>query len=140
MSVRPDARGSLLRGAIFHYARLLGNGTRTLREVTAALGATPAERVLDFGCGSGGFCLAVTGEYVGIDLSPSYIAFARWRWGSPHRRFEMTELAALDPGIGFDAAMMINALHHLSDCEARAVLARLAQIVRRRCSASTSRS
>src|SRR5206468_3024017 len=61
---------ALARGALFHYGRLLANGPRTLREVRAALDARPDERVLDLGCGSGGFCLAVPGEYVGIDPDP----------------------------------------------------------------------
>jgi len=124
--------GSLLRGAAFHYVRLLGNGYRALREIEAALAAEPGERVLDFGCGSGGFCLAVPGSYLGIDLNPGYIAFARWRWASPRRRFELMQLDALPGDARFDRAMVINCVHHLSDAEASVVLGRLAAIVRRR--------
>jgi len=29
---------------------------------------------------------------LGIDLSPNSVAFARWRWGSSRRRFEVTPL------------------------------------------------
>src|SRR5262245_36213880 len=121
-----------LRGALFYYGRLVPNGYQAVRELREALGATPDERVLDFACGSGGFCLAVPGDYLGIDLSPHYIAFARWRWGSARRRFETIALEALDPALRFDRAMMVNCLHHLADDEARAVLGRLACIVRRR--------
>jgi SAM-dependent methyltransferase len=128
---RPDVRG-LLRGALFHYGRLAGNGYATLREVARTLDARPHERVLDVGCGTGGFCLAVPGEYLGIDLDPGYVAFARWRWGTDRRRFEATPLDELEPGSGFDGAMLVNALHHMSDRDARAVLARLARLVRRR--------
>jgi SAM-dependent methyltransferase len=123
---------SMVRAAIFHYGRWLGNGDRPLREVTAVLGASPEERVLDVGCGTGGFCRAVAGDYVGIDVDPDYIAFARWRWRSPRRRFEQTLLDALDPAQAFDKAMLINCLHHLSDGDATSVLERLRQLVRRR--------
>ena len=130
---RAGTVGSLLRGGVFYYARLLGNGYRAVVEVRNALAATPTDRVLDLGCGSGGFCLAVPyGSYVGIDLNPDYIAFARWRWGSPRRQFRVTELEALDPREPFDRAMMVSCLHHLSDAQADLVLGRLARIVRHR--------
>ena len=123
---------ALVRGAVFYYGRLLGNGYRAMREVRRALAARPDERVLDLGCGCGGFCLAVPGDYVGIDLDAGYVAFARWRWGSPRRRFVVQELATLDPRDRFDKAMMVSCLHHLSDTAADGVLARLAALVRRR--------
>ncbi|HLK12250.1 MAG TPA: class I SAM-dependent methyltransferase [Candidatus Binatia bacterium] len=124
--------GGLVRSALFHYLRLLGNGYRAIREVEAALAAAPDERVLDFACGCGWFCLAVPGDYVGIDLDAAHIRFARWRWGSPRRRFEALPLDALPPDERFDKAMMVSALHHLSDPEAAAVLSRLVRLVRRR--------
>jgi len=124
--------GTLIRAGLFHYGRLLGNGTRTLREVTAALDAQPGERVLDVGCGTGSFCLAAPGDYLGIDLDPDYIAFARWRWGCPRRRFETVELGELDEPAGFDRALLVNCLHHMSDVVAETALAQLRRLVRRR--------
>jgi len=78
------------------------------------------------------------GEYVGIDLDPDYIAFARWRWGNARRRFELVRLEELPDDERFDAAIMASALHHLSDALAHAILARLARMVRSRSSCSTS--
>ena len=124
--------GAVLRGAAFHYVRLLGNGPRAVREVGAALAATAAERVLDLGCGAGGFSTVVPGDYVGIDLNPNYIAFARRRFGNARRRFELCQLADLDGRETFDKAIMASVLHHVSDTEAAAVLALLARIVRTR--------
>ncbi len=121
-----------LKGALFHYGRLLGNGNRGLPVIRTALAATPDERVLDFGCGCGGFSKAVPGDYLGIDLDPDYIAFARWRWGSPRRQFATLRLEELDPREPFDKAIMVNCLHHLSDAAANDVLGRLAVLVRRR--------
>src|SRR5262245_45328724 len=128
---RPPLR-TLLRGALFYYGRLVGNGYRALREVRSALGATPSERVLDFACGAGGFCLAVPGDYLGLDLSPHSIAFARWRWESPRRRFEVRPLEALPDTERFDKAMLVNCVHHLSDAEADSILGRIARLVRGR--------
>ena len=124
--------GAALRGAAFHYARLLANGHRAAHEVERALAATPGDRVLDLGCGAGGFSAVVPGEYVGLDLNPNYIAFARRRFGNARRRFELRPLAELDGRERFDRAIMASVLHHLADDEADAVLALLARIVRTR--------
>jgi 2-polyprenyl-3-methyl-5-hydroxy-6-metoxy-1,4-benzoquinol methylase len=74
----------------------------------------------------------VPGEYVGLDLDPDYIAFARWRWGNARRRFEVVRLEEMADDERFDAAIMASALHHLSDRLADAILARLARMVTRR--------
>lgn len=126
-----SARG-LIRAGVFYYGRILLNGNRAVRAMAEALAATPSERVLDFACGCGGFCIAVPGEYVGIDLDPDYIAFARWRWGSSRRRFERTPLEQLANGERFDAAIIASALHHLSDELADRILGHLARMVRSR--------
>ena len=125
-------RTSVLQGALFYYGRLLGNGTQALRQVQKALAAEPIERVLDFGCGTGGFCQAVPGPYLGIDLDPHYLAFARWRWGSTDRRFEALSLETLPAVESFEKAMLINCVHHLSDDAAQQILGELARRVRRR--------
>ncbi len=124
--------GAAIRGAVFHYLRLLGNGPRAIAEVGAALAAAPGERVLDLGCGAGGLATVVPGEYLGLDLNPSYIAFARRRFGNARRRFEIRELSELDGRETFDKAIMSSVLHHLSDAEADVVLGVLARIVRKR--------
>jgi SAM-dependent methyltransferase len=118
-----------VRAAFFHYARLLVNGNRATRETGAALAARPDERVLDLGCGCGGFSAVVPGEYVGIDLDPDYIAFARWRWGNARRRFMVVRLEEMGDEERFDAAILASALHHLSDRLADSVLARLGRMV-----------
>jgi 2-polyprenyl-3-methyl-5-hydroxy-6-metoxy-1,4-benzoquinol methylase len=120
------------REAVFHYVHLLANGPGLGTPVRQALAATPAERGLDLGCGCGGFSLAVPGEYVGIDLDPRYIAFARRRFGDARRRFACMNLAELDRSETFDKAIMASVLHHLSDRDAHTVLGQLARMVRSR--------
>jgi SAM-dependent methyltransferase len=124
--------GGFARAALFHYGRLLGNGWHVLEAVAAALQARPDERVLDIGCGTGAFCRAVPGEYVGIDRDPDYIAFARWRWGAPQRSFRTIELAAFGPDSVFDRAIMVNCVHHMSDDAAATLFGQLVRLVRRR--------
>jgi SAM-dependent methyltransferase len=123
---------ALLRVALYHYARVAGNGWLPLRVVRAALAATPEETVLDVGCGTGGYSAIVPGQYWGIDPDADCIAFARWRFGSPRRRFEVAEVSSLERDVRIDKAMMINCLHHLSDAQCHDVLARVARHVRHR--------
>jgi 2-polyprenyl-3-methyl-5-hydroxy-6-metoxy-1,4-benzoquinol methylase len=132
----PDSAGfrGWLRGAAFHYGRLvvLGNGYTTVTAVQRALDARPDESVLDLGCGAGWYCLAAPGSYLGIDLDADYVQFARWRWRSPRRRFEVRRLEDLDGRERFDRAIMASVLHHLSDAQAADVLGQLVRLVRRR--------
>jgi SAM-dependent methyltransferase len=93
----------------------------------------PGERILDIGCGPGEIMpyLPAGVEYVGYDISPDYIAFAKERF--PGRGefyaapFQESELARHQP---FDTAIVIAVLHHLDDGEARNLLALLKRAVR----------
>jgi SAM-dependent methyltransferase len=91
------------------------------------------ERILDIGCGPGEIVpyLPEGVEYVGYDISPEYIEWARRRF--PGRGefyalpFQQSELARHRP---FDTAIVIAVLHHLDDDEARNLLALLKRAVR----------
>jgi SAM-dependent methyltransferase len=131
-SSAPASPAGFVRAAAFHYGRIVINAFTAVHAVKSALAATPDERVLDFGCGCGWFCAGVPGDYLGIDLNPDYIGFARWRWGSPRRRFEVRRLEDLPADEPFDKAIMASALHHLSDDVAETILERLRRLVRRR--------
>lgn len=122
----------LLRAATFHYGRLLGNGTALGNQVQAALAARPDETVVDVGCGTGGLARCVPGAYLGIDVDPDYVAFARLRFAGAMRRFELVRLEDLPADRRFDKAMVVNCIHHLSDPYLRWMLDRLSRTVRTR--------
>lgn len=105
-------------------------GASRLREKSvAALGAIDGERVLDIGCGPAyllDYLPAVL--YVGFDIHPRYLAYARRRYGS---RANFV-LGAYDDGqrrlySPFDGVLILGVLHHLSDVEATKLLAIVAK-------------
>ena len=104
-------------------ARLVkGSSQSVLREALQALGA---RRVLDLGCGQGelvGRLTAAGYEAVGIDPRPEAVAEARRR--TPAARFEVAAAEALPEDLGlFDAAVFVNALHHVAPERMGAALA-----------------
>jgi SAM-dependent methyltransferase len=87
---------------------------RRLIPLTAALDLLPAPpaRVLDVGTGTGKAALVAAerwpdAEVLGIDVSPSMIRLAAAK-EVPGVRFEVADLAELDPNEGYDLVMMMN--------------------------------
>jgi SAM-dependent methyltransferase len=87
------------------------------------------ERVLDIGCGPGyvlGFMPLV--DYVGFDIEPSYIAYAKQHYSHRGRffceHFSQAHVAGFAP---FDAVMLFGIIHHLDDAFAENLLGLLAQ-------------
>jgi SAM-dependent methyltransferase len=84
---------------------------------------------IDFGCGTGEFAGEFpAGRYVGIDVSTTYLRFARRnRPGS----YLASDGAALPfVAASFDAALVVGVLHHLPDDIARAAMHELARVLR----------
>jgi ubiquinone/menaquinone biosynthesis C-methylase UbiE len=79
-------------------------------------------RVLDLGCGPGAFSDLFDGDpYVGADLNPRYI-----EWARRHRKgtFLLSDARSVGlPDASFDQVLIFGLLHHLSDADVRAVLA-----------------
>ena len=65
-----------------------------MREILIASGLQPQHTLIDVGCGSGRLTAALrhylTGGYLGIDVVPDLLAYARERCGRPDWRFEET--------------------------------------------------
>jgi SAM-dependent methyltransferase len=80
---------------------------------------TPGMRILDIGCGPG-YVLEYLPKvcYYGFDVSPSYIASAKRKYGEKGQfycqHFDAATAGKLEP---FDLVLMMGLLHHLNDKE-----------------------
>ena len=74
-----------------------------------------ARRVLDVGCGPGTNARHFEScDYVGVDINPRYIEFARARYGRDFRVADITRYQA-PAGERFDLILLNSFLHHLDD-------------------------
>src|SRR5215210_6260628 len=97
-------------------------GANRLRKMSVdVLAAKAGERILDVGCGPA-YLLDYLPEvtYVGFDIEPRYLDYARRRFGSRgefvHARYDDGYRAKLAP---FDGILLMGVLHHLDDAEAQ---------------------
>jgi len=85
----------------------------------------PNDRILDVGCGTGTIVAFLPRgvHYLGLDLSPDYIAAAKIRFGD-RGNFRVGNVNALrlDPHDRFDVALAVGLLHHLNDREVESLL------------------
>lgn len=82
-------------------------------------------RVLDVGCGPGTNTQHFAGaEYLGIDLNPAYVDYARRLHGRP---FEVADATTFEvpEGERFDFVLVNSFLHHIGDEDVRRLLANL---------------
>jgi SAM-dependent methyltransferase len=104
-----------------NIVRKKGNRVRLVGEYVKPF---PDCRILDIGCGPADMVSYLpdsVGEYVGFDMNPAYIAFARKQWkGKTNCRFfcqKVEDAVTLEPGY-YDIVLALNILHHLNDNEA----------------------
>jgi len=77
-------------------------------------------RILEIGCGPGSIVRYLPpSEYLGFDLSPSYIELARRRFPKAHFVCERVSQFALAKEQSFDVVLALGIVHHLEDAEAR---------------------
>ncbi|WP_253767690.1 SAM-dependent methyltransferase [Goodfellowiella coeruleoviolacea] len=112
---------------------------RMTDELITRLGASPGQRVLDIGCGTGKPALRLARkldvEVVGISVSHHQVAqaneLARQAGLAARTHFEHADATALSyPDESFDAAWMVESLSHITD--RRRALAEVARVLRRR--------
>jgi len=95
-------------------------------------------RVLDLGCGFGLFSLYYASvrpaiEIEGIDLNPRRIALARkaaLRLGLRNARYEVGNVTDFRGGRLFDAAYMLDIIHHIPPETVRPLLEQMAKVLR----------
>jgi SAM-dependent methyltransferase len=115
---------------VFNLYQTLVDGGKH-RQIRRFLADVPYRSVLDIGCGTGNWASTARGPYLGVDLSPSFIAacHARYR-GDASKQFLQADVASLDLAERYDLAQLISVLHHLSDEEVRRLLDGVARAAR----------
>jgi SAM-dependent methyltransferase len=88
-----------------------------------------ARRVLDVGCGPGTntrhFAAAA---YLGVDVNPAYIEFARRRYGRDFLTADVCEYTA-PPGEKYDFILVNSFLHHVDLASTQRILAHLSTLL-----------
>lgn len=137
MAVVERLKQTLDNPALFNAFQLViagkQNGTRQL--IREGLQLEASEYLLDVGCGTGEFANVASGPYLGIDINPKYVEYARQKYGAggghPEREFKVADVSSVEfaeTGKKFPKAMFINSMHHLSDKQNQAVLAGIARV------------
>ena len=94
----------------------------------------PGLRILDVGCAAGSFLGTLPGpfsEAVGIDISPTQIAYAERKYGSEKIRFKAINARSLELGVGtFDVIVVSEVIEHISYEESVELIARLKKLLR----------
>jgi SAM-dependent methyltransferase len=88
-----------------------------------------ARRVLDVACGPGTNTAHFThAEYLGLDINPAYIAWARRRYGD---RFAVADVRhqLASPGAGFDFILVNSFFHHVATPDAHQILSHLSTLL-----------
>jgi SAM-dependent methyltransferase len=88
--------------------------------------------VVDIGCGIGSYADITRGEYLGIDQNCRFIDYARRKHRSPNQTFRCIDANTLVcEQSGFDLALMVDFLHHLSDEQCVRLLKDSSRLARR---------
>lgn len=108
---------------------ILEGGYRRHRELLERHFPHPPKRLLDCGCGTGTYSnFFPSHAYVGIDVSPIYIA--RAQACLPKHCFRVMDATQLEfPDNHFDAAIISGVLHHLDTTETQRVLKEISRVL-----------
>ena len=118
------------------YQKVIGASAATRWMLRDHWQIKAGSRVLDFGCGPcSTLChLPDSTEYLGVDIDPSYVEYARHvcrSYSGASFRCESIFDIERDPAIGrFDVILAIGVFHHMDDAEAMRVLYVLAKLCR----------
>jgi SAM-dependent methyltransferase len=92
-------------------------------------GFSSARRVLDVGCGPGTNTRHFrNADYVGLEIDPSYVEFARRRYGRTFVQADVRHYTAPE-GVAFDFILANSFFHHVDDESARRILAHLSTLL-----------
>lgn len=108
-----------------------GPGTDALAAVVRKELGGGEGMVLDFGCGRGALCQSFeAGEYVGFDIVPSFVTFAR-EANSGHKFAVMDGTRLAFQNEEFGRVVIVGVLHHLDDGLTEKALAEIGRVLGR---------
>jgi SAM-dependent methyltransferase len=116
--------------ALFLFLRgIVENDFRAIRAVIRRhLRDDASLRTLDLGCGPGAFSTLFAPEsYVGVDINPRYIAYARRHFKGVFLEGDARQVER--PDASFEQVLVFGLLHHLDDDAARPVLAEIRRLL-----------
>ncbi len=129
MDIKSGLHRALEHPLLFWISQRLG--AQTVRGYRALIRQhvciSEEERVLDIGCGIGGFRPDLGGRYCGIDINADYIAKARQKHHGEFRQMDCSRLDFAD--VSFDHAVTIATLHHVTDAQVLATIAEARRVV-----------
>lgn len=111
----------LERPAIWHMSRKIIDSFFGLYKkrlaIIRSLGVTSDMSIVDIACGTGQYSALTNAEYLGVDLNPKYINHAQKIYREPNKKFLCTDANNLPRSAAYDAALLIDATHHITDGE-----------------------
>jgi SAM-dependent methyltransferase len=115
--------------SIYRFVRWLFNADRVPPILLSGLEYRPGLRVLDIGCGTGELAQCFEpDDYVGIDISESYIRAAQQRY---HGKFQVLSAEHSDRlRIAFDRVFVVGVFHHLPDEKVAATLSAVTNVLK----------
>ena len=103
---------------------LAGDQKNTKKFVYDNIKKYKCNSVYDLGCGTGDFSEACPKniKYLGTDISPKYIMYAKNKYKTKTRKFRIEDSLKNTKISKYDAVLLISMLHHFSDQEVNNIL------------------
>lgn len=97
--------------------------------VLKKFGITEQTSVIDIACGTGEYSAITNGHYLGVDMDKKYIDQAQKLYGRKNKKFLCDDAnTAKIQDASYEAAILIDATHHLTDDENRALFKTLNRV------------